>query len=71
MPLIHNDPEHWHERAAEARALAAKMTDAMGKAAMIEIAEQYDRLAARALERLARHPRSETARMPPLRGVTR
>jgi hypothetical protein len=27
MPLIHNDPEHWLERAAEARALAEKMSD--------------------------------------------
>jgi hypothetical protein len=57
------------KRTADARALAAKMTDAVGKNAMIEIAEQYDRLAARALERLARQPPSETARMPPLRGL--
>jgi hypothetical protein len=43
------------KRTADARALAAKMTDAVGKNAMIEIAEKYDRLAARAVERLAQH----------------
>jgi hypothetical protein len=55
VPLLYNDPEHWRERAEEARGLAAKMTDAAGKNAMIEIAEKYDRLAARAVERLAQH----------------
>ena len=53
MPLIHNDPEHWHERAAEARALAEKISDPEGKKAMIEIAEKYDRVAAQALERIS------------------
>ena len=52
MPLIHNDPEHWHERAAGARALAEEMPDPEGKHAMIEIAEKYERVAARALERM-------------------
>jgi hypothetical protein len=60
VPLIHNDPEHWRERATEARALAEKMTDAMGKEAMIEIAAKYERLALRALEGLAqRRPQSK------------
>jgi hypothetical protein len=45
MPLLYNDPEHWRERATEARAIAEKMTDALGRKAMIEIAENYDRLA--------------------------
>ena len=53
MPLIHNDPEHWHERAAEARALAEKMSDPEGKKAMIEVAEKYERVAARALEHMS------------------
>jgi hypothetical protein len=56
MPLLHNDPEHWRERAAEAGAVAERMSDAEGKKAMIEIAEKYDRLALRALERLAQRP---------------
>jgi hypothetical protein len=54
MRLLYSDPEHWRERAAEARALADKMTDAVGRQAMIEIAEKYDRLAERALLRMAR-----------------
>ena len=41
MPLVHNDPEHWRQRAADARALAEKMTDS-----------EYERLALLALERL-------------------
>jgi hypothetical protein len=53
VPLLYNDPEHWRERAAEARALADKMTDPIGKKAMLDIAEKYERLAARAVERLA------------------
>jgi hypothetical protein len=52
MPLIFNDPEHWKARANEARALAQQMTDPVGRERMLEIAEQYDRLVARAVERL-------------------
>jgi hypothetical protein len=52
MPLIYNDPEHWRQRAAEARKLANDMTDAVAKRAMLEVAEKYDRVAERALERL-------------------
>ena len=54
MPLVFNDPMHWTKRADEARALADKMTDADGRARMLAIAEQYDFLAARAVERLKR-----------------
>ena len=53
MPLIYNDPEHWPQRAVEARALAAKMIDPQGKASMLEIAGGYDRVARRAVERLS------------------
>jgi len=53
MPLIHNDPEHWHERAAEARALSEKMSDPEDKKTMLEVAEKYERVAARALERMS------------------
>jgi hypothetical protein len=59
VPLLYNDPEHWRERAVEARALAEKMTDAVGKNAMMEIAVKYERLAARALERLTQPPESK------------
>lgn len=53
MSLLHNDPEHWRLRAEEARDMAVKMTDLKGKAAMLEIAERYERLAMRAVERLS------------------
>jgi len=46
--MIHDDPEYWRKRAEKARALAEKMTDSQGKAAMIEIAEKYNQLAKRA-----------------------
>jgi hypothetical protein len=52
MPLVHNDPQHWRDRASEARALAKKMSDPEGQEAMMKIAENYERLAARALERI-------------------
>jgi hypothetical protein len=52
VPSLYNDPEHWRRRATEARAVAEKMTDAVGKKAMMEVAENYDRVAARAVERL-------------------
>jgi hypothetical protein len=56
MPLIHNDPQHWRDRAVEARALADRMTDPVGRKAMMEIAEKYEGLAERALERLRKRP---------------
>jgi predicted Rossmann-fold nucleotide-binding protein len=60
VPSLHNDPEHWRKRAKEARALAEKMTDAVSKKAMMEVAEKYDEVAARAVERLAkRTPQSK------------
>jgi hypothetical protein len=48
----YNDPEHWHQRAAEARELADKITDPEGKKGMLEIAEKYEHLASRAVERV-------------------
>jgi hypothetical protein len=52
MPLVFNDPQHWLDRAAEAQALADKMTDQNGQARMLAIAEQYFLLAQRAMIRL-------------------
>jgi hypothetical protein len=43
-----NDPQHWRDRAKEARALADQINDAEAKAAMLRIAEDYERLAKRA-----------------------
>jgi len=53
MGLLYNDPEHWRQRAKEARQLALKMADPVGRSAMLEIADRYERLAVRAIERLA------------------
>jgi hypothetical protein len=49
--------EHWHQRAKEARQIARFMTDMPDKAALLEIAERYERLAARAVERLSSQQR--------------
>jgi predicted Rossmann-fold nucleotide-binding protein len=60
VPALHNDTEHWRKRAKEARALAEKMTDAVSKKAMMNVADKYDEVAARAVERLAkRTPQSK------------
>ena len=48
-----NDPRHWHDRAEEARILAEQMSDDLSMKMMLRIAEDYDKLAARALVRLA------------------
>jgi hypothetical protein len=60
MPLVYNDPEHWRERADEARELARRMTDPVGRVAMLEIAGKYDGLARRAIERLAQSTQPPT-----------
>ena len=52
MALLYNDPEHWRKRADEAREIAAKMTDPSGKESMLAIADKYDQLARRAVERM-------------------
>jgi hypothetical protein len=46
-----NDPQHWRDRAEEARAHADEMNDPEAKRQMLEIARGYDRLAERAEER--------------------
>lgn len=52
MPLVFNDPQHWHERARDARAVAERMSDIEGRARMLAIADQYEKLAERAVARL-------------------
>jgi hypothetical protein len=46
-----DDPEYWHKRAEEARAIAVQMKDAHTKAAMLGIAQDYEKLAVRAEQR--------------------
>src|SRR5262249_12456262 len=47
-----NDPKHWRERAQEARVHPEQITDPESKKAMLRIAEDYEKLAKRAEERL-------------------
>jgi hypothetical protein len=52
VPVLLNNPAHWHLRAQEARLLASQLEDPEAKAATLKIADEYDRLALRAAERL-------------------
>ena len=42
-----DNPDHWRQRAAEMRRLSEDMRDLIAKATMLEISDQYDRLALR------------------------
>jgi uncharacterized protein YjiS (DUF1127 family) len=46
-----NDAAHWRVRAREARALAEQMDDPCSRRTMLVIAQDYEKLAARAEER--------------------
>jgi hypothetical protein len=48
-----NDPQHWLDRAKEARALAEQMDDPEAKRTMLKNADDYERLAQRAEGRAA------------------
>ena len=52
MPLVYNNPEHWRARANEARAIANQITDVVGRDRMLSIADEYENLAGRAVQRL-------------------
>jgi len=57
MPLrFPDDPKHWRERAAEVRAVAHLMRDAVAKAMMLETAANYDKFAERVEERAKSAP---------------
>jgi hypothetical protein len=47
-----NDPEHWRQRAEESRVLAEQMSDETSQKMMLKIADDYEKLAARAAARL-------------------
>jgi hypothetical protein len=51
MKTLLDDAEHWLSRAEETRTIAEIMTDAEARRIMFGIAEGYDRLAERAVER--------------------
>ena len=50
VPELLTDPMHWHLRAEEARRLADGIKDPDARAAKYEMADKYERLAARARE---------------------
>jgi len=52
MAFVFNDPLHWLIQASEARELAAEITDLGARADMLTIAEEYEKIAQRAAERL-------------------
>ena len=52
MPSLLNNPAHWQLRAEETRLLAAQLLDPESKATSLKIAEEYERLARRALTRM-------------------
>jgi len=51
-----NNPEHWMQRAQEARAMAAQMNDPISRAMMEGVAEDYEKLAKRAEDRRRKSP---------------
>jgi hypothetical protein len=48
---LFHDPKHWHERAEDARKVAAEILDPISRRAMLDIAESYESLARRATQR--------------------
>jgi hypothetical protein len=51
MPHL-NDQKQWHDRAAEMRALAERMSNINTKRIMLRLAEDYDKFSDRAAERV-------------------
>jgi hypothetical protein len=51
---IRDDPEHWRERAEEARHVAGQMSDPVTREAMLRIAADYEGLAEHAQRRATR-----------------
>jgi hypothetical protein len=56
-PPLRDNAEHWRARAAEARATADQLDDAVARRTMLRIAASYDKLAQKAEERTGPKPR--------------
>jgi hypothetical protein len=48
---LFHDPEHWRDRADDARRVATEILDPLSRRRMLDIAESYETLARRAAER--------------------
>jgi hypothetical protein len=57
-------PQHWRDRAEEARAMAEQMRDVGARLALLNIAVGYEKLAQRAEARAARNERGVTGDAP-------
>jgi hypothetical protein len=55
-----DDPEHWRNRAEEARSVAEQLPDAESKRTMLRIASDYERLAEHAMLRASRQSQSSS-----------
>jgi hypothetical protein len=47
----HSDAKHWHERAAEARAIANQTEDDIARGVLLRIAFEYEKIASQAAAR--------------------
>lgn len=54
-----NDFKHWRERAAKLRSVAESLTDPHARASLLAIAEDYEKLAARAEQRSKRETKTD------------
>jgi hypothetical protein len=58
-PRETNDPQHWHDRAAQMRSLAATMAGCNAAILLADLAAEYDRMAERAaIKANGKKPRS-------------
>jgi hypothetical protein len=48
---ILDNPEHWHQRAEEARRVAEQLSDPLATKMMLRVAQDYEQLAEHALRR--------------------
>jgi hypothetical protein len=60
MLSVYEDPEHWRERAEEARVTASYVRDPEVKTTMLRIADEYDRLGRLIEQRRAQSTGSST-----------
>ena len=68
MPQLLTDPTHWRLRAQQAHQLAQRLKDPLERAAKLEMADKYDRLAARATEWMNKTTR--VGAVPPIAGAS-